>query len=356
MATAIGSCDRPLLSSNAVRVFGLIAAGMPVPDGDADSVAELVAFGCVTLDSDHGNRPVALNPADAARRRAERDMREAIARIEAVRALPEATERLYAQYQRAQLRAGGSAEYIDDPATVNARLDDVVGGAEWEILAGQPAGPRTELQLNRSLERDTAALERGVEKRTLYRATVRDNTVTAEYARAMANRGTGRAAEFRTMVEPFERIIIVDRRVAFFSDHLVAGGPEHAAWQVTDHAVIAYMVAEFEARWRRADPWHGEVRGRGPVVDTFTSVDGVRTTARQREIMRDMVAGKDQRATASRLGISVRTVSEEINALRDLFDAESREQLAFKWAFSPDRLVGASRAEAGQATGVETAA
>ena len=77
--------------------------------------------------------------------------------------------------------------------------------------------------------------------------------------------------------------------------------------------------------------------------------------ARQREVMRDMIAGKDQRATAARLGVSERTVSGEINALRDLFGAESREQLAFKWAFSPDRLVVASPVEDGRDS-VDTAA
>jgi DNA-binding CsgD family transcriptional regulator len=336
-------------------VFGLIAAGMPVADEDADSVAELTAWGCVTTDPDDENRLVALNPKVAARRRLMLDAEEAMLRLERMRCLPEVADELYGQYQRVQLRAGGGAEYIADPAVVNARLDDVVGGAQREILSAQPAGPRSQMQLGRSLDRDTAALERGVEKRTIYRATVRDNPVTAEYARAMSHRPSGRSAQFVTLAEPFERIIIVDRQTAFVSNHLVAGGPEHAAWQVSDQAVIAYMVEEFDAKWRRADPWRGEVRGRGLAADVGLGVDGVRTTPRQREVMRDMVAGRDQRATATRLGVSERTVSGEINALKDLFDAESREQLAFKWAFSPDRLVGVSAVETGRVD-VQTAA
>lgn len=356
MVTESGSGCGEVLSANAVRAFELILAGVTVADEDADSVAELLAGGWITADPDDENRLVALNPKHVARRRMERDVQAALDRLAAVRALPDTADELYAQYRRSQLRAGGTAEYITDPAVVNARLDDIVASAEREILAAQPAGPRSQLQLARSLERDTAALERGVDKRTIYRATVRDNQVTAEYARTMSHRPSGRSGEFRTLQEPFERLIIVDRQVAFISDHLVAGGPEHAAWQVTDHAVIAYMVAEYEAKWRRADPWAGEVRGRGLAADLSLGVDGVRTTARQREVMRDMVTGKDQRATATRLGVSERTVSGDINALKDLFDAESREQLAFKWAFSPDRLVGASPAESVTATGVDTAA
>jgi DNA-binding CsgD family transcriptional regulator len=200
------------------------------------------------------------------------------------------------------------------------------------------------VQLNRSVARDSQALGRGVVKRTLYRATVRDNAVTARYAREMGNRPVGRSAEFRTLVGSFERCIIVDRKTAFISNHLVEDAPAHSAWQVTDRAMVAYIAAEFEAKWDRADPWDGELRGRQG--DTIGS-DGVRTTRRQREIMRDMVAGKSRRATAGRLGVSERMVSEEINTLRDLFGARSREQLCFKWAFSQDRLVDDNAPDAG---------
>jgi hypothetical protein len=73
--------------------------------------------------------------------------------------------------------------------------------------------------------------------------------------------------------------------------------------------------------------------------------------------MRDMVGGKDQRATAARLGVSVRTVSEEITELKSLFDVPSREALAFKWAFAPDRLVDDSpAAPTGPAAGLVEAA
>jgi DNA-binding CsgD family transcriptional regulator/sugar-specific transcriptional regulator TrmB len=320
------------------RVFGLIAAGERVPEGATDSVARLVAQGFVKIDPECGNRPVALNPRDVADRRMREMLRENENRIRAMQELPELTDALAGHFDRAQWRAGAGSEYIDDAAVVNARLDDVVGHAQVEILAAQPGGPRTSEQLERSLTRDAAAVDRGVVKRTLYRATVRDTAVTAQYVRAMANRAAGRRARFATLVGPFERCIVVDRKTAFVSNHLVEGAPEHSAWQVTDRAVVAYIVAEFEAKWRSADPWHGELRGRAPAVEGL-GLDGVRTTRRQREIMRDMVAGKDRRAIAGRLGVSERTVTGEINALMDAFDAISREQLAYAWAFSADRTV-----------------
>lgn len=342
MARSYSESDGEFLSADALRTYGLIADGENVPAESADSVAELVAWGCVTFDQDGAGRPIALNPQDAAKRRLDAMLKENAARIAHMAALPQVTDQLSQHFQRAQWRAGGGSEYLDDAAVVNVRLDDVVASAEWEILAAQPGGPRNEVQLNRSLVRDTLALDRGVTKRTLYRDTVRDNSVTAEYARAMSTRMSGRRAEYRTLVGPFERCIVVDRRVAFISNHLVEGAPDHSAWQITDRAMVAYIAAEFDAKWRRADVWHGELRGRGPQpVDTVSGPAGagVRTSLRQREILRDVVAGREQRVTAQRLGISLRTLGVEIADLKDLFDAASLPELTFKWALSPDRLV-----------------
>lgn len=257
--------------------------------------------------------------------------------------LPDVTDELAELYKRGQWQAGDGSEYIGDADIVNARLDAAVGSAEREILAAQPGGPRKLALLDRAVTRDTAALTRGVSLRTLYRATVRDNTVTAEFARTMSRQG----AEYRTLVGPFERAIVVDRKVAFVSNHLVEGAPEHAAWQITDRAVIAYIVAEFDAKWRLANPWHGEMRchktgdGWGPQVDTLSGAAGIRTSRRQREIMRDQCASIAQQTTARRLGVSLRTVTNEITELKALFGSAgmSLNELVYKWALSPDRLV-----------------
>lgn len=344
-----GMGDLGFLSADAVTAFGLIAAGEAIPDEFADHVAELADWGFVKI-TPGSNRPVALNPSDVAQRQLAGMLQENEDRIAKMRQLPAMTDQLSAQFERAQWRAGDDCEYIDDPTVVNTRLDDVVGSAGWEILAAQPGGPRTEEQLNRSLTRDTEALDRGVAKKTLYRATVRDTPVTARYARTMSTRAEGKRAEFRTLVGPFERCIVVDRRVAFISNHLVPDAPDNAAWMISNRATVAYIAAEFDAKWRRADPWHGEYRAPGQHgVDTVSGVDGVRTSRRQREILRDIVAGREQRVTAQRLGIGLRTLTGEVAELKELFAASSLPELTYKWALSPDRLVDDSTA--GGATG-----
>ena len=348
---AIGNTGRGSggLSPDAMRVFSQLAAGRLPCESDAEFVAELVEAGFVKHDGEHGNRPHVLNPETVARRVLEAELLEVEARAARLRQLHKAADELAEHYQRSQWLSAGGAEYIQDKDMVNARLEDVVGSAEWEILAAQPGGPRRPEQLGEAVSRDTAALDRGVAMRTLYRATVRDNPVTAEYARTMSTRTAGRAAEYRTLVGPFERCIIVDRRVAFVSNHLVQDAPEHAAWQITDRAMVAYIAAEFESKWDRADPWFGLAPGRKPGqwVDTVTGPGGVRTTRRQREIMRELVADRDQRAIASRLGIGLRTVAAEINELKALLGAASVTGLAFKWALSPDRLIDDSEPEDG---------
>ncbi|MFF0009634.1 hypothetical protein ACFYQT_40270 [Streptomyces tibetensis] len=341
---AIG--DKPLLSADAEAAFGLISSGCEVPEELQGGVAELVRLGFVVADADGKNRPVALDPRLVAQRRIEEMLRENEDRIRQMRTLPVLADRMAEEYQRGLWLSSGGSEYIEDKAIVNARLDDVVAGAKREILSAQPGGPRNREQLERSLERDTAALERGVAKRTLYRAVARDNTCTAEYVRTMTGRESGRLPEYRTLPSPFERAIIVDQSVAFISNHYLPDAPPHAAWMVTDKAMVAYIASEFDARWRDADPWHGEMRGRTPVVDTVTGAFGERTTRRQREILRDMASSRPQQATADRLGISLRTLAGEIAALKDLYDASSLAELTYKWALSPDRMVDDSTPEA----------
>ncbi|MFD9249586.1 hypothetical protein [Streptomyces bottropensis] len=363
-------------------MYGLIAVQERVPAEYAVQVGRLAAWGFVTFHPDRPDVPVALDPQVAARRRAQAELAEAEARMARLKALPDMSDQLGEVFERAQWRTGGGCEFIDDPVTVNARLEDVVGSAREQILSAQPNGPRDRELLERSLERDAGALRRGVQMRTLYRDTVRQHPVTAEYARVM----TGHGADYRTLVGHFERCIVVDGRTAFISDHVVEGAPEHAAWLVTDRAMVAFISAVFEGQWRRADPWHGDIRPRtapatsaasgtaataavgallaGSVDTVSAAAVAVRTTPRQREILRDIAAGIEQRITARRIGISTRKLTDEITELKALFGASSLPQLTFQWALSPDRLMDDSAptdtvtAGAGiaGALGVETAA
>ena len=339
------------LSSAAVCLFARLTRQEPVGSKDMAALEELKAWRLVGFSPDRPDIPIPLPPDDAIRRRLADELAESQRRVARMAAMPTLSDQLSMHFQRAQWTAEGGSEFLDDPATVNARLDDVVGSARFEILAAQPGGPRTPELLERSVARDQAALNRGVVLKTLYRDSVRDHPVTGEYARIMSVHG----AAYRTLVSHFERCIIVDRRVAFVSDHVVEGAPTHAAWQITDRAMVAWIAAVYDNEWNRAEPWHGDLRTRSDRqwVDTVTGGNGVRTSPRQREILRAVAAGIEQRVLARRLGISPRVLSDEIAVLKGLWSVQTLAELTYQWALSPDRHVddGAPSADADGACG-----
>lgn len=326
------------LSKKAMSLYGKIARGYTPTDSDKPELGELKALGLIAFDAGGSTVPALLSPKEAGQRLIAAEIAEAAKRVAWMQAVPQMVEALAADYER--VRETGGCEYLGTRELVNAKLDDIVARAEFEILAAQPDGPRTPEQLERSLARDSEALRRGVEMRTLYRDTVRDHTVTAEAVRVMSQRGR----DYRTLVGPFRRRIIIDRKYAFVPDY-TGGGVEPttpAAWLVTDRAMIAYVRTGFEETWRRATPWHGELRDRR---DSSTDqaggagVPGVRTTALQRAILRDLVSGYQQHVIAKRMGMGKRTLSDEIATLRDLFRAQTTNQLVYQFGRSPDHDV-----------------
>jgi DNA-binding CsgD family transcriptional regulator len=353
-ALAINYSSGISLSIDAVHVYAKITKREDLTRDDLKHLDDLTTWGLVAFDPDKPDVPVALDPHEATQRRLAAELAESRERVSRMAALPALAEELGTHYARAgQLRVGGS-EYLVDPVQVNARLDDVVGSAREEILSAQRNGPQDRARLNRSVDRDQAALTRGLRMRTLYRDSVRASAITAEYARILSGLG----AEYRTLVDPYERCIVVDRRIAFVSDHV--GDPESgAAWCVTDRAMVAWIAKIFDEAWRRANPWHGEVQWKGSVRPTPSISGGagaVRTTPLQRAILRDMADGTQQQTTASRLGISLRTLTTHITDLKGLFGAVTRPELTYKWALSPDRLVddsGTQSLEAAPGTCVE---
>ena len=352
MATTLTEGDNgEHLSAAAVNLYGAIARQEWATAGQLQvehptARNELAAWGLITYEA---GRLVACDPDTALCRKLEAELDVARQRVARMASIPGLARDLSRDFQAAQLRVpGGSSIYMDDPAIVNARIQEIVGGARREILAAQPGGPRSRKLLDIAVARDSAALARGVELHTIYRDTVRDHVVTAEYARTMSARTSGRPAQYRTLHAEFERMIIVDRQAAFVSDYIVEGSPQHSAWLITDPAAVAVLARAFESAWRWAQPWMGELRpARGQDgTDTVTSADGVRTSPRQREIMRLMCSGVSQTSIAKKIGSSKRTLEADIATLKSLWGVTTLNELIFQYASSPDRLVDDGQAAA----------
>ena len=194
---------------------------------------------------------------------------------------------------------------------INRFLTAAVGDAEFELLTAQPDGARPAALLEEAIDRDRRALARGVKMRTLYQHSARRSVATREYVEEVMKVG----AEVRTLDEFFNRLIVVDRRLA------IVPGAEgaHVAIAIHDPSLVAYLVDMFERYWERAH--------------VFTD----RETTTEREIADDvhnmtirmLVEGHSDNASSKRVGVSTRTYAGYVAALKAEYGVETRFQLGY---------------------------
>lgn len=185
----------------------------------------------------------------------------------------------------------------------------IVADAQEELLTAQPQGGRSGRGIPAATQRDIEALDRGVRLRTLYQHSARRSTVVAEYVAAVSRRG----AEVRTLDEFFNRLIVVDRRVAVIPSHEGVS----VAVVVREPSVVAYLVDMFERSWERGRAF----------ADHETAM--VRDIAEEQRAMtiRMLVEGHPDQTSAKRLGVSPRTYAAYVAELKKEFAAETRFQL-----------------------------
>lgn len=190
-------------------------------------------------------------------------------------------------------------------------LASLVADAEEELLTAQPNFNRAVDALDDSYSTEVAALRRGVKVRMLYQHAARRSAATHRYVAAI----TGEGAEVRTLDEFFERLIVVDRRVA------IIPGQEGLAVAVAirEPAVVGYLVDVFERSWERAR--------------TFTNREQslVRDIAAEQRAMtiRMLIEGRSDPVGAKRLGVSPRTYAAYVADLKTEFETETRFQLGY---------------------------
>ncbi len=189
-------------------------------------------------------------------------------------------------------------------------LAGLVSEVEEELLTAQPQTGRDAQSLAAAALRDTAALERGIAMRTLYQHSARRSSVTHKYVAAV----TARGAEVRTLDEFFNRMIVIDRRIA-----VIPGENLAVAIAVREPAVVAYLVDVFERAWERGRP--------------FTNKDSsmMREIAAEQRSMtiRMLIEGHADPVSSKRLGVSPRTYAGYIADLKAEYEADTRFQLGY---------------------------
>jgi hypothetical protein len=209
-----------------------------------------------------------------------------------------------------QSSSRGPFTYLRDSA-IDAFLEQIVAECEEEMLTAQPQAGRDPRFLAMAALRDIELLERGTRMRTLYQHSARRSSVTHKYVSAV----TARGAEVRTLDEFFNRMIVIDRRVAVIPNQ----EDLTVAVAVREPAVVAYLVDVFERSWERARPFTNK--------ETSLMRD---IAAEQRAMtMRMLIEGHSDPVSAKRLGVSPRTYAGYVADLKSEYDAETRFQLGY---------------------------
>ncbi|MEU9059454.1 helix-turn-helix domain-containing protein [Streptomyces sp. NPDC048430] len=222
--------------------------------------------------------------------------------------------------------AGQLLEVITGAEALRQHLRQIQTSAREEMLwfckaqyVAMPSGSNAE---------EFAALERGVEYRVLYEKAFFEDEGAVDNVVAGVRAGEiARAAPHLPL-----RLAIADRSVAIFP--LVPGGPggspdEPTTALVRDSNLLSALLALFERYWEDAVPLN---------VDStaISGLDGAAEfpslSATDRKLLSLLVAGVADKAIASQMGLSRRTVQRHIQRLMERAGAGTRMQLAWQAA------------------------
>ena len=135
--------------------------------------------------------------------------------------------------------------------------------------------------------------------------------MTRKYVADVSEHG----AEVRTLDEFFNRMIVIDRRLA-----IIPGAADlTVAMAIREPGLVAYLVDVFERAWERARPFTNTERSMMNDI-----------AAEQRSMtIRMLIEGHSDPVSAKRLGVSARTFAGYVADLKAEFDAETRFQLGY---------------------------
>jgi len=307
LAHATPNDDDRALYLSVLRAGGRVSA-REAAEQDAAATTRLLALGLL-VHHDESEQLTAVNPRTVSGRLSQ-ELREAGTRLfEQAEHVPAGLDHLTDAYDSAARREdhGQQITHVLDVDRIRHRLLQIEADFREEVLAAQP-GRRPSVYLEKSA-RTEKALAAGARMDILYQPVSRSDPAVVDYA----VRATGWGMRLRVLDEDFTRMLVFDRKVAIIS---TAADNRTAAF-IEDPAVVDHLVGVFRRDWERAErvPWHDRAG------------DGIPPVAER--IGRLLATGLTQKAIASRLGLSERTVAEHIARLRERYDAATLFQLGW---------------------------
>lgn len=315
-----GPDQRALFEDDATKLYqeictsgGIESTDVRIEDGGAwrDSFDLLVQMGLLSYDSEQ-DRWSPEDPASVQSRIVSPLGQEAAKLLAESSQWNAAFGNLAQSFRRApQATASRAITYLRGASAIDGYLTQLLSECEEELLTAQPEAGRSPSVLAKAALRDIGLVERGAKMRTLYQHSARRSSATRKYVAAVSERG----AEVRTLDEFFNRMIVVDRRIAL----IPAIGVAFTAVVVREPAVVGYLVDVFDRSWERARPFNSR--------DTSVLKD---IASEQRAMtMRMLIEGHADPVSAKRLGVSPRTYAGYVADLKSEYEAETRFQLGY---------------------------
>ncbi len=312
-----GPDQRAVFEATATALYESLVAEGGAPTDDerireggeaAEAFALLQEIGLVTLDKTQG-RWVPVDPSIVSSRVVSPLGHQGAELLAESAQWAKAFQGLTHAWRRSPEALRGPFSELRGPA-IPAYITSVVADASEELLTAQPQTDRAVKQLPEAIEREVAALRRGIKMRTLYQHSARRSVATAKYVAAVSAEG----AQVRTLDEFFNRLIVVDRRIA------IIPGRDGAALAVREPSLIDYLVDIFDRSWERARPFTNRDT---PVVRDIATEQRAMT-------IRMLIGGHADPSGAARLGVSPRTYAGYVSELKQEFEVESRFQLGYE--------------------------
>jgi hypothetical protein len=314
-----GPDERALFEDDATKLYEEICQGgiastdyRIAEDGELRKAFDLlIEMGLVTFDSEQGAW-TPEDPTSVQSRIVSPLSQEAAKLLSESSQWTSAFSNLAQSWRRApQSSARGPFTYLRNVELINSVLDQLVAECEEELLTAQPEAGRNPRMLARAALRDIEVLERGATMRTLYQHSARRSSVTHKYVSAV----TARGAEVRTLDEFFNRMIVLDRRVAVIPNK----DEKVVAVVIREPAVVAYLVDIFERSWERGRPFTNKETS---LLKDIAAEQRAMTT-------RMLIEGHSDPVSAKRLGVSPRTYAGYVADLKSDYDAQTRFQLGY---------------------------
>lgn len=232
-----------------------------------------------------------------------------------------AAERLHEAYTTAAGTRFGSDQFeiLDTPARLTARYTHLLRAARSEVLhLAMPPYVAEASEVPERLEAQAAVIREGVRFRSVYDADTFHDVLSLETAR----RGDRIGGEIRLSSNLPMKLVMFDGTAAIMP--LRSDEPAAGSLLVHSPTLLYVLKTLFEQLWERGIAWKAD----GVPAAASAVLAEPAATPRGLEVLRLMSLGMKDDAIARVLGVSRRTVQQDISDIGELLGARNRFQIA----------------------------